>query len=242
METQTQKPRFSDFEQVSGTTDATACILQQRANHTQSMKLLGDAGLRPYTRQEILPLLMKDKKLKNALKGKGFYLSDAGIDKDGVFTVDEKGELKEIEKEEISVEQKVCVWSGKNPLSLDVNSDDYASKYGGRFLLFADNEPGDAAPVVVGTPNGREAAAPKTDSVADIVSAELEKVRQARTEIADKQTALAVEDKKLKGKENDLKGKLREAEIIEEYAEQAEKLTKYVEIRREALAEALRST
>ncbi len=141
------------FRQVMGATGKTLHILEKRANHPESMKLLSEAGLRPMTYQELLLLLMEDEQLKNALKGKHFWLAGQGIEKEGVFTINEKGELREIAREErLSAERKVNVCKGNRPLSFGVYSDYVAPGIGWRFFLYADYEPQIAAPVVVGVP------------------------------------------------------------------------------------------
>jgi hypothetical protein len=229
--------KFGDFKRVEG---STLYMLQQEADHPQSMKLLEEAGLRPYTYQEILPILMKDEQLRNALKGKWFYLAGAGIDKEGIFTVDEKGELKEIGKEEIPVEQSVCVFSGKNPLSLDVNSDGDAADYGWRFYLVASSKPGGVAPVVVGTAKGREAAAPETGSLTDAVSAELKKVATAREELTKRQDAIYEEHMAFNARENALKRKLSEAKKIEKNIARAKKIVNEATVLTEAIMAFLR--
>ena len=148
-----QQADKNDFRQVRGATGKMLYILEKEATHQDSMKLLSEAGLRPMTYQEILPLLMEDEQLKNALKGKRFWIAGQSMKKEGVFTINEKGELRDITKEENpSAEQKVRVWSGNQPLSFVVYSDDYAAFFGGRFYLFANDGPRVVAPVVVGVP------------------------------------------------------------------------------------------
>ena len=145
------------FRQVKGATGKTLYILEKEANHPESMKLLSEAGLRPMTYQELLPLLMKDEQLRNALEGKQFWLACKGIEKEGILTINEKGELRDITKEENpSAERKVRVWSGDQPLSFGVDSDDYAADFGGRFFLVAYYGPQAVAPVVVGVPVAQE--------------------------------------------------------------------------------------
>ena len=165
MAPQASEARFGDFKPIAGSTGTTLYVLQKEANHSMSMKLLSDAALRPLTYQEILPLLTKDEQLKNALKGKWFWLAGDGMEKEGIFTIDEKGELREIgKKEKLSVEQKVRVWPGEHPLSFFVVSGDGAAYVGRRFDLAAYLVPLDVAPVVVGVPADREAVAPKNSA------------------------------------------------------------------------------
>ena len=125
----------------------------KEANHSESMKLLSEAGLRPLSYQELLPLLMKDEQLRNTLKGKWFWIAGQGMYKRGMFTINKKGELREIAREEKpSAERKVYVWSGDQPLSFVVYSDAVAAYDGRRFNLSAGYEPLLVAPVVVGVP------------------------------------------------------------------------------------------
>ena len=120
------------------------------------MKLLSEAGLRPLSYQELLPLLMEDEQLRNTLKGKRFWIAGQGMNKNGIFTIDEKGELVPLLqgffKKKTSVEQKVRVFSGNQPLSFGVDSDYGAADLGRRFNLLADVVPQFVAPVVVGVP------------------------------------------------------------------------------------------
>ncbi len=149
-----QQADKNDFRQVRGATGKTLHILEKRANHPESLKLLSEAGLRPMTYQEILPLLMEDEQLKNALKERWFWIAGQGMKKEGVFTINEKGELRDITKEENpSAEQNVRVWSGNQPLSFFVYSDYYAAYVGKCFDLDASLRPQYVAPVVVGVPS-----------------------------------------------------------------------------------------
>ena len=142
--------KFANFRSVVGTT-ATLYVLETRVNHAKSMDLLDKACLMPFERQEILLLLMNDEVLKNALKGKWFYIAGKGLEEDGIYTINDKGDLVEI-KGKISTEMKVSAWKGPHPLSLNVYSDDLAADYGRRFILNASVEPDYTAPVVVGKP------------------------------------------------------------------------------------------
>ena len=161
------------FNQITGNSGAALFVSNKGANHPNSMKVLEDANLRPLTRQEALPLLMRDEALKEALKGKWFYLAGAGMDKSGLFTINYMGELVE-GAEKVALDERVYVYKGANPLCLLVHSDYYAAQGGRRFALYADDVPYDVAPVVVGVAKdfklelkpgvqaaGREAAAPQ---------------------------------------------------------------------------------
>ena len=146
------KSKFGNFKPVAGTTGYTLHVLNESANHSKSMNLLDEAGLMPFERQEILPLLMKDAGLKNTLTGKWFYLAGKGLNENGIYTVDDKGELVKITDEKLSIEMRVRAWKGSNPLSLGVYSDDVAAGCGRRFDLNANGVPDFVAPVVVGKP------------------------------------------------------------------------------------------
>ncbi len=117
-------------------------------NRDQSMKILADHDMRALTYQEALVWLTQNPEIKQQLKGKFFfYLEGVGIDKNGLYTVDGKGELKSGSGK---LEETVRVWPGKNPLSLDVVSDGDARIVGGRFVLDGVSSPDGVAPVVVG--------------------------------------------------------------------------------------------
>lgn len=141
--------KFGDFKPISGTV-STIYVLGKGGNHPKSMKLLDDAGLMPYTKTEILSILMKDEQLKEALKGKWFYLAETGAKEAGLYTVNTDGSIAKGKGQ--SIEDTVRVWAGDNPLSLYVYSDYDASGYGGRFYLYAISDPDVVAPVVVGKP------------------------------------------------------------------------------------------
>ncbi len=151
-----QQADKNDFRQVRGATGKMLYILEKEANHPDSMKLLSEAGLRLLSYQEIFSLLMEDEQLKNALKGKWFWIAGQGMNKYGIFTIDEKGGLVPLPqgffKKKTSVEQKVGVSHGNQPLSFYVYSDSGAALNGRRFYLFADGKPRAVAPAVVGVP------------------------------------------------------------------------------------------
>jgi hypothetical protein len=136
-------------------------VISQRANHPKSMEILAKHGLRPLTYREALS---RSSELINTLKGKWFYLDGQGMQKFGIHTFNEKGKLVGLTGNE-SIDQKVRVWPGNNPLSLLVYSDDGARDLGRRYELNADDGPSLVAPVVVGVKAGREAAAPKTSKI-----------------------------------------------------------------------------
>lgn len=147
----TPTTNFGEFKPIVGATGAKLYVLETRANYSESVKFLDDAGLKFFTHQEILLLLMEDKVLKTELKRKWFYLAGKGLEENGIYTMNDKGDLVKI-NDEISIEKKVCARKGSYPLSLGVSSDGNAAVYGRRFNLGANGVPGDAAPVVVGKP------------------------------------------------------------------------------------------
>lgn len=144
--------KFGEFKPVVGSTGTILYTLKTEANHSNSMKLLDEAGLRPLTRQEILPLLMKDETLKNSLKGKWFYLAGEGLKEDGIYTINSKGDLVTLGGEKVSVQNRVRAFKGPHLLSLVVISDRGSPQYGGRFGLAANCGFSVRAPVVVGVP------------------------------------------------------------------------------------------
>jgi len=121
-------------------------MLEQGADHANSMRILDENGLRPLTSQEALTHISKTPELKNQLRGKWFYIAGKGLKEDGLYTFDKEGNLKEIGKEKPSYEKTVRGWKGNRPLSLYVN---YSSLYGRRFYLRADEVPDDVARGVV---------------------------------------------------------------------------------------------
>ena len=106
-------------------------VSQQGGNHTDSMALLSRNGLRPLTHQEALS---RSSELITELKGKWFYLDGQGTEKSGIYAFNDKGELVRPTGNE-SIDQKVRVWSGNQPLSLGVYSGDGAAYGGRRFVL-----------------------------------------------------------------------------------------------------------
>ena len=126
-------------------------ILNQSGDYEQSLKILEKNGLRALTYQDALS---RSKELIKAFKGKWkwFYLAGTGkelTETDGLYTFNSEGNLNPLSGKE-SADEKVRVWQGTTPLSLDVYSDGYAAQYGRRFVLNAVNEPDYVAPVVVG--------------------------------------------------------------------------------------------
>jgi hypothetical protein len=134
------------FREVAGNSKLNLHIANHEADHAGSMKALADNGLRPLTYQEAFT---RSSELITELKGKWFYLDGQGTDKSGIYTYNNKGELTELTGGE-TIDQKVRVWSGNQPLSIFVYSVPYARIDGRRFFLFAYYAPNVVAPVVVG--------------------------------------------------------------------------------------------
>ena len=124
--------------------EASLIILEQKADHAESMAILAKKGLRPLTYQEALS---RSSELINELKGKWFYLAGEELNKEnGIYTFDNQGGLAELAGNE-TYDQKVQVWPGDLPLYLFV----YSGPFDGvRFGLAAGGSPRVAAPVVVG--------------------------------------------------------------------------------------------
>jgi hypothetical protein len=147
------------FRHITGNTTASIFIRDKGENHPNSMKVLEKANLDPFTRQEILKILNADETLKEALKGKWFWIAGEGLHKElQLYTIDANGELVE-RQGKVSVENTVRVWNGNKPLSLLVLSDYCAALCGRRFGLGAYDEPHLVAPVVVGKAKPEVAAA-----------------------------------------------------------------------------------
>lgn len=119
-------------------------IINKKANHSDSIKILEDEGLRPMTYQEALVIINQDSKLKEKLKGNWFYLEGKGFKDGGYYKFDSNGALS---KGKGDPEQTVYAYSGPHPLSLYVGDD---AGVVWRFDLDASNDPSLVAPVVVG--------------------------------------------------------------------------------------------
>src|SRR5271157_3663853 len=73
--------------------EASLIILEQEADHADSMKILAKNGLRPLTYQEALS---RSTELIRELKGKWFYLAGQGLKEEGIYTFDKQGELAKL--------------------------------------------------------------------------------------------------------------------------------------------------
>jgi hypothetical protein len=142
-----------EFREV-GTTGVFMAQLQ--GNHENSKKLLKQSGFRALNYQEALRKIDQNPDLKEQLKGKWLYLDEKGSELSGFYLFNETGELTKIagpailKKGKGDLEKMVFVLKGSQPLSLLVQTDDFA-RYGGfRFGIYATYGHSDVAGVVVG--------------------------------------------------------------------------------------------
>jgi hypothetical protein len=131
-------------------------IANTQANQENSIKLLKQNGLRALTTQEALTKIDQNQELKEQLKGRWLFLSEKGTELSGFYMFDEKGELTKIagpailKKGKGDLEKIVFVLKGAHPLSMLVQTDDFA-RYGGfRLGIYATYGHSDVAGVVVG--------------------------------------------------------------------------------------------
>ena len=143
-----------EFREV-GTTGV--FIAHIEANQEKSMNLLLQNGFRALTFQEAFLKINQNPELKEQLKGRWLYLDGKGSELSGFYIFNEMGELTKISGPSIlkkgkgDLETIVFVLKGSQPLSLLVQTDDFA-RYGGfRFGLYATYGQSDVAGVVVGS-------------------------------------------------------------------------------------------
>ena len=127
-----------------------------QANRENSIKLLQQNGFKALTYQETLTKIDQNPELKEQLKGRWLYLDEKGLELSGFYSFNEKGELMKIagpailKKGQGDLEKIVFILKGSQPLSLLVQTDDFA-RYGGfRFGIYATYGHSDVAGVVVG--------------------------------------------------------------------------------------------
>jgi hypothetical protein len=142
-----------EFREV-GTTGVFLAYTQ--VNQEDSMNLLKQNGFRALTYQEALTKIDQTPELKEQLKGRWLYLGEKGSELSGFYSFNEKGILTKIsgpailKKGKGDIEKIVFVLKGSHPLSLLVQTDDFA-RYGGfRFGIYATYGHSDVAGVVVG--------------------------------------------------------------------------------------------
>ena len=134
---QTTTPKFANIE-----------ILNQRANHAASMRILNENGLRPVTYREILIALGRDPKLKEKLRGKWFWLNGERTEMQGFHTIQSNGFLKEGKSDDPV--KNVYVWEGEQPLAFNVFEDIHTACGDAWFGIHAIYDPSKTAYVVVG--------------------------------------------------------------------------------------------
>ena len=130
------------------------------ADQERAMDLLQQNGLRALKYQEALVKMDQKPELKERLKGRWSYLDGDGSELSGFYMFNERGELTKIsgpailKKGQGDLEKIVFVLKGSQPLSLLVQTDDFA-RYGGfRFGLYATYGHSVVAGVVVGVRAG----------------------------------------------------------------------------------------
>ena len=134
-------------------------ILNEPADHPNSIRILEENGLRLPTYKEVLTILTENSELKEQLKGKWFWISGTGNDiKDlltrressAFFTFDSQGSLTR-GKGQIEETVSVVLLIGDSPLSFYVHTDADASS-DWRFALRARSPSDYVASAVVGVP------------------------------------------------------------------------------------------
>jgi hypothetical protein len=147
-----------EFREV-GTTGV--FMAHTKANQEKSMNLLKQNGFRALTYQEAFIKIDQNPELKERLQGRWLYLDGKGSENSGFYMFNEKGELTKIagpsilKKGKGDLEKIVFVLKGSQPLSLLVQTDDFA-RYGGfRFGIYATYGHSDVAGVVVGVRDKR---------------------------------------------------------------------------------------
>ena len=126
-------------------------ILDIEANHTDSMRLLKENGLRPMTYMEAINAMVHNSQLKNKLIGKCFYTNEVGTDKQGEYTIKPGGNL--VKGSTLNPENDISFTKGPNPLSVIVESMDTHHLWCSRFEVNAQRGPETYSCVVVGIPD-----------------------------------------------------------------------------------------
>lgn len=124
---------------------------EQGGNYAQSMKSLADNGLRPLTYKEALSF---SSELIAELKGKWFFLEGGVSVESGMYTFNEKGELR-LSNEEL-LDQKVHVYSGSKHSRIGVCDEEDTVVNDARFILAANGDPSRVASAVVGLEIGHK--------------------------------------------------------------------------------------
>lgn len=143
-------------------------VLNDRANCGMSRIILKNHGLRPLTDQEALASaedLIKE--FGSSRNGRSFWLAGEGLQlqESGHYNFDTQGQRHS--PADGPVNQQVRVFSGDQPLLLEIYSDDDAKKYGWRFDLKANTLPSANASLVIGialAESGNEVVSPQDGS------------------------------------------------------------------------------
>ncbi len=145
--------KILEFKEVGSTG---VFIAHTQTNQIDSMNQLQQNGFRALTYQEALTKIDQTPELKEQLKGRWLYLDGKATELSGFYMFNEKGELAKIsgpailKKGKGDLEKIVFVLKGSKPLSLLVQTDDFA-RYGGfSFGIYATYGQSDVAGVVVG--------------------------------------------------------------------------------------------
>ena len=136
-------------------------VLEIKANHTDSMHILSEHGLRPISYQNVLFAVTRDKRLLSRLKGKWFWIEGTGPGGiGGYFTIQDdltlergKGGGPGARERNIYYNKQSFDDYQPNPLSFAVCTDEAAGNAnyeGRRFDLHANIHFSELAPVVVG--------------------------------------------------------------------------------------------
>ncbi len=145
--------KILEFKEVGSTG---VFIAHTQTNEIDSMNQLKQSGFRALTYQEALTKIDQTLELKEQLKGRWLYLDGKATKLSGFYMFNGKGELAKIsgpailKKGKGDLEKIVFVLKGSQPLSLLVQTDDFA-RYGGfRFGIYATYGQSNVAGVVVG--------------------------------------------------------------------------------------------
>ena len=126
--------REGPFREVPTDGKKSLFVSHQIADHSESMKLLADNGLRPITYREAL---VRAPELIEKLRGRWFWLDGKGIREDGTYAYDANGELAKPTGKE-TIKKKIHVFPGDQPLFLSVFANYTAEVISARFGLYGD--------------------------------------------------------------------------------------------------------
>ena len=170
--TRTRETAQVEFREVSQTG---VFLARTEANHKNSMAILQqsrspelralDHDFVKLSDKEYLEALFKiiqNPEFIGQLKGKWVHLERKGIQLSRYYHFDNEGKLIEGKGDK---EKTIYLYSGKNPLSLDVLTGYGARINERRFDLDAGSGPQFVASVVVGVPAGHEVATPNLEAI-----------------------------------------------------------------------------